>query len=369
MDAGSTAGTGSFDRHPGLPTLTGPSCIVNQTLTSDGGGPVGARYGHPAYHLTARGLTVFRRHKDTDRGRAAAAGLQTCWGQGRELRLWPLRHPRRMTRPSNSSGPLAFGLGGVIGAAAGLVGVGGGEFRIPALLHVLRLPVKTAAGANMVIGLFVVILAVARRWPQQSWGADSMTLGGVMAAASLVGAAVGVRRSTKVSSPLLEKVILVYLTAVGCWMIFEGLTQADHSLLNPTGLARWALAAGVGFAIAVVSGALGVAGGEMRIPALLYLFAIPIKEAGTISLLVSVPTVAIGAISYRRLGYVPNSVLRVAVLMGLGSLVGVLVGVALLPLVDAHTLKAVLGAILLIATLCLRLPGFFRARAEHRTER
>jgi len=48
-----------------------------------------------------------------------------------------------------------------------LIGVGGGEFRIPVLLHVLRLPVRVAAGANTVIGLFVVVLSVARRWGEQ----------------------------------------------------------------------------------------------------------------------------------------------------------------------------------------------------------
>jgi uncharacterized membrane protein YfcA len=37
----------------------------------------------------------------------------------------------------------------------------------------------------------------------------------------------------------------------------------------------------------------------------MYPFAMPIKAAGTISLLVSIPTVAAGALTYRRLGHVP----------------------------------------------------------------
>jgi uncharacterized membrane protein YfcA len=48
-----------------------------------------------------------------------------------------------------------------------------------------------------------------------------------------------------------------------------------------------------------------------------------------------------------------------SLLMGAGSVVGVLVGASLLPLVDKHTLKALLGVILLVATLCLTLPGLF----------
>jgi uncharacterized membrane protein YfcA len=254
-------------------------------------------------------------------------------------------------------GSLGFGLGIVIGAVAGLIGVGGGEFRIPVLLYVLRLPVKIAAGANTVIGLFVVVLSVARRWGQQQLTADDLTVGSVMAVASIVGATLGAKQAHRLSSPLLKRVVCVYLLVVGVWMVVEGLADAEHTLLEPSGPAKWILVALVGLLIAVVSGALGVAGGEMRIPALMYLFAVPVKEAGTISLIASIPTVAAGALTYRRLGHIPNRVLVLSLLMGAGSIVGVLVGASQLPLVDKHTLKALLGAILLVATVCLTLPG------------
>src|SRR5438046_1367758 len=97
----------------------------------------------------------------------------------------------------------------------------------------------------------------------------------------------------------------------------------------------------------------------MRIPALMYLFAVPVKAAGTISLLASIPTVAAGAFTYRKLGHIPNRVMVLSLLMGAGSAVGVLAGASLLPLVDKHTLTALLGVILLMATLGLTLPGLF----------
>jgi uncharacterized protein len=198
-------------------------------------------------------------------------------------------------RPSTTrDGTLGFASGLVIGAAAGLIGVGGGEFRIPVLLRVLRLPVKVAAGVNLIVGLFTVTLGVARRWGQVRWTRDDLTLGVLMAAASLVGSAVGSRWAHRLSSPWLRKFIVAYLLAAGLWMVYEAAARADHVLLHPAGPARWALAVVVAFAIAALSGALGVAGGEMRIPALVYLFAVPVKEAGTISLLASIPTVAAG---------------------------------------------------------------------------
>jgi hypothetical protein len=259
-------------------------------------------------------------------------------------------------------------LGAAIGAAAGLIGVGGGEFRIPVLLHVLRLPVKVAAGANTVIGLFVVVLSVARRWGQQRWTKDDLTLGAVMAAVSIFGAVIGARQAHRLPTRLLKRVVCVYLLAVGVWMVAEGLTEAEHHLFEPTGWFRWTLAALIGFLIAAASGALGVAGGEMRIPALMYLFAVPVKEAGTISLIASIPTVAAGAFTYRRLGHIPNRVLALSLLMSAGSVVGVLVGASLLSLVDKHTIKALLGLVLLVATVCLSLPGLFERRRQATSE-
>lgn len=271
----------------------------------------------------------------------------------------------RAVEPSlRRGGTLGFLSGIVIGAAAGLIGVGGGEFRIPVLLHVLRLPVKEAAGANTVIGLFVVVLSVIRRWGQQRLTPDDLMLGAVMAVASILGATIGARQAHRLSTPLLKRVVCLYLLLVGAWMVVEGLAEAEHSLVEPTGWFRWALSALVGFLIATASGALGVAGGEMRIPALMYLFAVPVKAAGTISLIASIPTVAAGAFTYRKLGHIPNRVLVLSLLMGVGSIIGVFVGASLLPLVDKHTLKTLLGLILLVATACTMLPGFFDRRNQ-----
>lgn len=120
-----------------------------------------------------------------------------------------------------------------------MIGVGDGEFRIPVLLHAPRLPVKAAAGANTVIGLFVVVLRVARRRGQQRFTADDLTVGAVMAAASIIGAIIGAQQAHRLSTRTLNGVICVYLVAVGVWMVAEGLAHADHSLMAPTGWFRW----------------------------------------------------------------------------------------------------------------------------------
>jgi uncharacterized membrane protein YfcA len=52
---------------------------------------------------------------------------------------------RAVERSFNKGGTAAFLFGVAIGAAAGLIGVGGGEFRIPVLLRVLRLAILSHA--------------------------------------------------------------------------------------------------------------------------------------------------------------------------------------------------------------------------------
>jgi hypothetical protein len=165
------------------------------------------------------------------------------------------------------------------------------------------------------------------------------------------------RRASPAQLPRKIRTLLQRLLRLAVWStdISES-ADVDYALFNPTGPIRLALAGLIGIVIAAISGSLGIAGGEMRIPALIYLFAVPIKDAGTLSLMVSIPTVASGAAAYRRMGHIPNRALGVSLIMGLGSILGVLIGAALLPYVDKHVLKGILGTLLLLATLCLTLP-------------
>jgi uncharacterized membrane protein YfcA len=250
------------------------------------------------------------------------------------------------------------------GIAAGFIGVGGGEFRIPVLVRILKFPIKVASGVNLFVGLFTVALSVYRRWGRTALTGEDVTLVAVMGIASLLGAALGVVWRKQFPIRPLTLVVRTYLIVVGVWMLYESFTQAEHALMNPDGIGRWLLAAVVAFAIAAVSGILGVAGGEMRIPALLYLFGLSIVEAGTLSLMVSIPTLAAGAATDRRLGGLPNSVLRVALLIGLASAVGVLIGVALIPYADRHIIKAALGIVLLLSATRLHEPREPTVRAD-----
>jgi uncharacterized membrane protein YfcA len=106
-----------------------------------------------------------------------------------------------------------------------------------------------------------------------------------------------------------------------------------------------------GLGIGLVSRRLGVAGGEIIIPTLVFASGLDIKTAGTASLLVSLPVVAVGIVRYARRGaYSRDGLMRTVAPMGLGSVVGAIVGGLLVGLVAANVLKFGLGVILLYSS-------------------
>lgn len=99
------------------------------------------------------------------------------------------------------------------------------------------------------------------------------------------------------------------------------------------------------------SSLLGVAGGELIIPTLLFIFGADIVTAGTVSLLVSLPTVAVGVGRHARRGtYSDRADLTATIVpMGVGSITGAVVGGLLVGLAPDSLLKALLGIILIVS--------------------
>lgn len=117
----------------------------------------------------------------------------------------------------------------------------------------------------------------------------------------------------------------------------------------------WRTVAGVfaGFAIGVVAALMGVAGGELLIPTIVLLFAVDIKIAGTLSLLVSVPTMLVAFARYSRDS--SFQVLRenrwFVLVMAAGSVAGTVSGGLLLGIVSGAVLIPLLAALLLASSV------------------
>lgn len=248
---------------------------------------------------------------------------------------------------------LSFGIGAAVGTAGGLIGLGGAEFRLPALVGALRFSAREAVAVNLVASFIVLAAAFPFRAASVPLAEILPHLPAVlgMLAGSMSAAWVGAGWLRRVSDRLLGRLILILLVALGLILIAEGLFVAEPSRLVGEGLLATVLvAAACGVVIGLVSSLLGVAGGELNIPAFILLFGVDVKLAGSMSMLVGMPTIAVGLM--RHFG--PGSVLRernvwrgTILPLGAGSVVGAILGALALGLVPSQALKIGLGIILI----------------------
>lgn len=236
----------------------------------------------------------------------------------------------------------------------GLIGLGGAEFRLPVLAGVFGYAARRAVALNIAISLITVVSALLIRGGTLSLAPLLALLPVVFAmiCGAVLSAYLGTALVHRVSEELLERVIVVFLVLIGSALIVEAFLPQNVPGLLPGSLPLYIIFAVLsGLAVGLVSSLLGVAGGEIIIPILVFAFGVDIKTAGTASLLISLPTVAVGVLRHRRLGaYAERADLTQTVApMGAGSVVGAMVGGILVGIAPAAALKLLLGVVLIVS--------------------
>jgi uncharacterized membrane protein YfcA len=260
-------------------------------------------------------------------------------------------------KPEVRRSPVAALLyGAPIGLLGGLIGLGGAEFRLPVLAGVFGYAARRAVALNLAISLVTVVSALLIRGGTLSFAPLLGLVPGIasMIAGAVSAAYVGTALVHRVSERLLERVILMFLVVIGSALIVEAFLPQDVPGLLPDALpVRVVAAVFFGLGIGLVSSLLGVAGGELIIPTLVFAFGVGIKTAGTASLLISLPTVAVGVLRHRKLGSFAESadLTRTVAPMGAGSVIGAVAGGFLVGVVAASVLKFVLGVILIVSAV------------------
>lgn len=238
------------------------------------------------------------------------------------------------------------GLG--IGFLSGLIGVGGGEFRLPILLSVFELPLFFATATNLIIGILISLVSFLRRYSLMTPGAFEIAL--FMGAASIIGGYAGAYITGKVKERIVGYILIVFLMLVGLKLTISPLLDIELPRLALSHHATLALLSLLGATIGLVSGVFGVAGGEFRIPALMYFAATPIKLAGTISSLVALPAQIASLWKHHQLKRVTKEGALIALAMGAASVVGSFFGATLVFIVNEKLLECLLGIALLCAS-------------------
>ncbi|MGW4381018.1 sulfite exporter TauE/SafE family protein [Kitasatospora sp. NPDC004531] len=114
------------------------------------------------------------------------------------------------------AGTVAAGAG--LGAVTGLLGVGGGFLAVPALVAVLRLPMRKAVGTSLVVILINSVVSLTTRLTVSGISLDLAVFGPFVGAAVL-GAWDGRRLASKLSGAALQRAFAGVLLAVASFML------------------------------------------------------------------------------------------------------------------------------------------------------
>lgn len=232
-----------------------------------------------------------------------------------------------------------------------MIGLGGAEFRLPLLIGVFGLVALQAVIVNKALSLLVVATALPARLiavPIEDL-APHWTIVVNLLTGSLVGAYLGATWATRMATRTLYRVLAVLLVLIAVALVTTHLGEVHPAHLGEPALAVAGVVAGA--AIGVVAALMGVAGGELLIPTIVLLYGVDIKVAGSLSLMVSLPTMLVAFARYSRdksfIVLAENKAFVLA--MAAGSVIGTVAGGALLGVVPSALLIPLLSLLLLVS--------------------
>lgn len=201
-------------------------------------------------------------------------------------RALPLAHSTERTGGLVTTALIMFlALGAVAGVLAGLLGVGGGLVLVAALawlLPTVGIPQEAAMHAALASSLASIVLTAAASarahasrgsvlWPTVAWMVPGLLLGGWL----------GSRVAVRIDGDVLRYIIAGYCLIAAAQLLFGKVREGDGSGVVPAPRGAWMSAAGVG--IGAVSAVVGIGGGSMTVPLLVWRGIAPVRAVGTSS--------------------------------------------------------------------------------------
>lgn len=271
---------------------------------------------------------------------------------------------------------LLLGLGGIVGVLSGMFGVGGGFLMTP-LLFFIGIPpaVAVATEANQIVASsFSGVLAHLRR------KTVDLRMGTVLLVGGLAGAGIGVilfnyLKSLGQVDLLVKLCYVVFLGIVGGLMFIESLNAIRKSKKSgsapPARRQRnWVHALPfkmrfrtsglyisvippliVGFFVGILAAIMGVGGGFIMVPAMIYVLGMPTKVVIGTSLFQIIFVTAFTTLLHATTNYTVDMAL--AVLLLIGGVIGAQIGTALGTKLKAEQLRILLA--ILVLAVCGKL--------------
>jgi uncharacterized membrane protein YfcA len=263
---------------------------------------------------------------------------------------------------------LLLGIGGIVGVLSGMFGVGGG-FLITPLLFFVGIPpaVAVATSANQVVASSVsgVLAHVKRR-------TVDFRMGLVLLAGGLIGSAAGVQvfnllRQAGQVDLLVQLSYVLFLGTVGALMFIESVNALRRSRSGAPPIRRkhnWVHALPlkikfrtsglyisvipplvVGAFVGLLAAIMGVGGGFVMVPAMIYLLGMPTKVVVGTSLFQIIFVTAFTTLLHATTNYTVDMIL--AVLLILGGVIGAQIGTTLGARLRAEQLRILLALLVL----------------------
>ncbi|MEQ6250133.1 sulfite exporter TauE/SafE family protein [Sulfitobacter sp. HNIBRBA3233] len=264
---------------------------------------------------------------------------------------------------------LLLGLGGIVGILSGMFGVGGGFLMTP-LLFFIGIPpaVAVATEANQIVASsFSGVLAHLKR------KTVDLRMGTVLLVGGLVGAALGVMVFNYLKAQgqvdlLVKLCYVVFLGVIGGLMFFESLrairntrsgkraTRKKHNWIHGLPLKMRFRVSGlyisvippliVGVAVGILAAIMGVGGGFIMVPAMIYLLGMPTKVVVGTSLFQIIFVTAFTTLLHATTNFTVDIVLAVLLLIGgvIGAQIGTRIGVKM----KAEQLRILLAIMVLV---------------------
>jgi uncharacterized membrane protein YfcA len=245
--------------------------------------------------------------------------------------------------PLSGLGLVVFGL--IVGTYGTMVGAGGGFLIVPVLLLVWHLPPALAAGTSLSV---VFLNASAGSFSYARQGRIDYKSAILLAIPTLPGSVAGAFVADRVSGRTFHiafAILLLFVAAVLIWKPIRGNEEPEHHEVDPN--APWwkmsrvivdksghefryqyNLVVGliISFFVGFLSSILGIGGGIVHVPALIFLLGFPSHVAAATSHFILAISSLVGAGTHVALG---NVLFVPAALMGVGVIVGAQFGAAL----------------------------------------
>jgi uncharacterized membrane protein YfcA len=264
---------------------------------------------------------------------------------------------------------LLLGLGGMVGVLSGMFGVGGGFLMTP-LLFFIGIPpaVAVATEANQIVASsFSGVLAHLRR------KTVDLKMGTVLLVGGLIGAALGVwvfnyLKSLGQVDLLVKLCYVVFLGIIGSLMFVESLNaihktrsgsapkRKKHNWIHGLPFKMRFRTSGlyisvippviVGILVGILAAIMGVGGGFIMVPAMIYLLGMPTKVVVGTSLFQIIFVTGFTTLLHATTNYTVDMVL--AVLLLIGGVVGAQIGTVIGAKLKAEQLRILLALMVLV---------------------